>query len=96
MNCKDCKDRIQYDIDLVTAFAERTVKRLWIVVLILIILLVGSNAMWLYYESKFKDEISTSTSTNQEVVQDAETGGSSGFKKYPNCGGDGVVRVRRK
>lgn len=25
-----------------------------------------------------------------------KTGGNSGYKKCPNCGGDGVVRVRKK
>ena len=25
-----------------------------------------------------------------------KTGGSSGYKKCPNCGGDGRVKVRRK
>lgn len=32
---------------------ERTIKRLWILVIILTVLLVGTNCAWLYYESQF-------------------------------------------
>lgn len=38
---------------------ERTNRRLWIVVLVLIVCLVGSNAGWLYYESQFETETVT-------------------------------------
>ena len=30
-----------------------TIKRLWILCILLVVLLVGSNAMWLWYESQF-------------------------------------------
>lgn len=54
---------------------DRTIKRLWITVLVLIVLLVGSNACWLYYESQFETvEETTTTTTNQEVAQDAKDG----------------------
>lgn len=33
---------------------ERTIKRLWILALVLVILLVGTNVAWLYYESQFE------------------------------------------
>ena len=36
------------------ARAERTIKRLWITVLVLILLLVGSNCAWLWYNSQFE------------------------------------------
>lgn len=48
---------------------ERQSKRLWIVVLVLIFLLVGSNCAWLWYESQFE-----TVETVQEVVQEAENG----------------------
>lgn len=35
--------------------AERTQKRLWIVIIILIIVLVGTNTGWIIYESQFED-----------------------------------------
>lgn len=45
-----------------TARQERTIKRLWILCLVLIIALLGSNAGWIYYESSFED-----VSVTQEV-----------------------------
>ena len=36
---------------------ERIIRRLWILCIILIVLLVGSNAAWLIYESQFVDEV---------------------------------------
>ena len=56
--CKTCESNKpnvrQYDIDLLSAMAERTIKRLWICVLVLIIALIGTNGAWLYYESQFE------------------------------------------
>lgn len=72
-DCKSCESNKpnvrQYDIDLLSAMAERTIKRLWIIVLVLIIALIGTNGAWLYYQSQFEDVTWT-----QEVVQDAEDG----------------------
>lgn len=50
---------------------ERTIKRLWIVVIILIVALIATNAGWIYYESQFVYEETTIT---QEVEQEAENG----------------------
>lgn len=44
---------------------ERIVKRLWVVVILLIVLLVGSNAMWVVYESQFSKEVTTETYTSE-------------------------------
>lgn len=38
---------------------ERTVKRLWILCIILIILLAGTNGAWIYYETSFEDVVVT-------------------------------------
>lgn len=35
------------------ATMERTIKRLWILAIILVLLLFGSNAGWIYYESQW-------------------------------------------
>ena len=48
---------------------ERQLKRLWIVVLVLIFMLVGSNCAWLWYESQFE-----TVETVEEVVIEAEQG----------------------
>ena len=50
---------------------ERTIKRLWITIMLLICLLVGSNLAWLYYNEQFEDE---TTITTQEVEQEADNG----------------------
>lgn len=46
---------------------ERVIKRLWILCIVLIVLLVGTNIAWLYYESQFEDTTMTIT---QEVEAD--------------------------
>ena len=38
---------------------ERTIKRLWILVILLAVFLVGTNAAWIYYENQW--EVVTST-----------------------------------
>ena len=45
---------------------ERTNKRLWILCIILIVSLIGSNIAWIYYESQWQYVESTTT---QEVDQ---------------------------
>ena len=47
------------------ARAERRNKRSFILILILIVALVLSNAAWIYYESQFVDEITTVTQDNE-------------------------------
>lgn len=51
------------------ARADRRFKQMWTLVLVLLILLVGSNFGWLIYENQF-DEITTATQT---VTQDIDT-----------------------
>ena len=47
------------------ARAERRNKRNFILILVLIIALVLSNAGWIYYESQFVDEVTTITQDNE-------------------------------
>ena len=49
---------------------ERSNKRLWIVILVLIILLVSSNIAWLSYENSMED-----VTTTNEVTQELDTNG---------------------
>lgn len=53
---------------------ERTIKRLWILALVLVALLMGTNAAWLWYESSFE-----TIETTREITQDvnAEDGGTA-------------------
>lgn len=43
---------------------ERTIKRLWVLCIILIVLFVGTNAGWLYYESQFEETTTVTQSTS--------------------------------
>ena len=52
----------------IMARMERTIKRLWVLCIILIILLAGTNAAWIYYENSFEDVVSTEIS--QDVNSD--------------------------
>lgn len=65
-DCKTCKEQRakksnQYDIDVVAMMAMAVNRRLVIIIALLIVLLVGSNCAWLYYESQFEDVFSTTT-----------------------------------
>lgn len=65
----------------VCARFERTIKRLWILVIILTVLLVGTNCAWLLYESQFQ-YVETAT---ESYEADATDGGTA------IANGDGVV-----
>lgn len=49
--------------------AERANKRLWVIIIVLIVCLIGTNAGWLLYESQFTDE---TISTEIEAQQDGD------------------------
>lgn len=60
-NCESCTIRKAEPVPFIVhegilARMERTIKRLWIVVLVLIGLLAASNGAWIWYESQFVDE----------------------------------------
>ena len=48
-----------------------TIKRLWIMCILLIVLLVGTNALWLWYESQW-EYVETTETVEQDI--DAELG----------------------
>ena len=61
-DCKACKSKEQPSETVpyivhegMMARAERTAKRLWITILLLIVLLVGTNGAWIWYQSQFED-----------------------------------------
>ena len=63
LNCATCAktpDSVsKYYFESALAMSERTVKRLWIVIIILLAIVVGTNAAWIYYESQFEDVTTT-------------------------------------
>ena len=70
-NCKECKENEQIPQqskdELAFAFMERMVKRLWITIILLIVMLVGTNGAWIWHESQME-------TIYQEVTQEADTG----------------------
>jgi len=72
MDCKTCKEyRAQNEPipyiahEAALARMERTIKRLWILLIILVSFLVLTNAAWIIYESQW--EVVESTELTQEV-----------------------------
>lgn len=71
MNCDSCTHRpdpVPFAVhESAMARMERTIRRLWILLILLVVLLVGSNALWIWYESQFED-------TYTEITQENERG----------------------
>lgn len=63
-DCTNCNrnqaDEVPYIVHEGTmARMERTVKRLWVTIILLIALFVGSNALWIYYDKQYQDVVVT-------------------------------------
>jgi hypothetical protein len=58
---------------------ERTIKRLWILCIVIFLAFIGTNIGWIYYEQQFVDEVVT-------VEQENE----SGYNNY--IGNDGDIK----
>lgn len=56
----------KYIHDAYIAMAERTIKRFWILCVIMFLALVGSNLAWLYNDSQYADEETTTIDTTQD------------------------------
>lgn len=81
MNCETCTHRpdpVPFAVhESAMARMERTIRRLWILLIVLVVLLVGSNALWIWYESQFED-----------VTTEVEMENESGFVSYIGRDGD--------
>lgn len=77
MKAEDVKDVSYIVFESTLARFDRVIKRLWVIILILVFLLLGTNLAWLYYESQFEEV--TETTTTQEVTQDTKDGGDNSF-----------------
>lgn len=83
-NCSNCNndktmpEAVPYIVhESAMARAERGAKRLWIVIILLIVLLVGTNGAWLWYESQFE-------TVTTEVTQE----NADGYNNYIGNDGD--------
>ena len=55
----------------VVARQERTIRRLWILCIVIFIAFIGTNIGWIYYEQQFVDEVTTT------YTSDARDGGNA-------------------
>lgn len=85
MNCEACKEKdkqvepVPFIVhESAMARMERTVKRLWILLILLAVFLVGTNVAWIVYESQW--EVYETT----EVTQENE----NGYNSYIGNDGD--------
>ncbi len=76
-DCKTCKENRQnvepvpYIVhESAMARQERTIKRLWILLILIISLLVATNGAWIWYESQWEDVV---------VEQEVDTGEGDAF-----------------
>lgn len=60
--------------EIAIATSERHSKRLWIVILVLIVALLGTNLAWIIYENSFEDYAITE---EYDAEQDADGGGNN-------------------
>ena len=84
-NCSNCNNEktapeaVPYIVhESAMVRAERGAKRLWTVIILLIVLLVGTNGAWLWYESQFE------TVETVEVTQE----NADGYNNYIGNDGD--------
>lgn len=85
-NCGNCngKDKntpenVPYLVhEMEMARAERTIKRLWITTLVLIFMLVGTNAAWLWWSNQWE------TVESWEITQEND----GGYNNYIGNDGD--------
>ena len=76
---------------------ERANKRSFIIIIILIIALIATNAGWVIYESQF-ETVETSTQievTTRTKTRQRKTGGNSGYRKCNMCHGTGRIKEKK-
>lgn len=66
------KNLTPYAVETAMACLERTIKRLWILCILLVVFLVGTNAAWIYYESQFEVVETLSQEVTQEIDGDGD------------------------
>ena len=54
---------MNYKDEMYLAMLERTVRRLWILSLVSVLLLVATNIAWIYYENQFEDNTTSIEAT---------------------------------
>lgn len=70
MNVKE----VMFQAEANAARLERTIVRLWILLILMLFMLIGTNYAWFYYESQFED---VNTTVTQDVQQESESGSNT-------------------
>ena len=80
-NCNNCMATENQNVTVpyvvhesAMARSERHNKRLWIVILVFIGALIGTNLAWIIYENSFEEVIKT-----EEIIVDAEDNGNANY-----------------
>ena len=71
--CDGCHINEVATYETALAFAERTTVRLWVIIIILAVLLVGTNVGWIIYESQFE----TISDEDYEITQKTHDNGDN-------------------
>ena len=77
MDCETCKEKrkvisqtpkdVPYIVhEVAVARLERVIKRMWVLVLLLIILFVASNGAWIWWESQYQTIETAITQENED------------------------------
>lgn len=67
MNCQECRNRFLRE-ESALAMAERTIRRLWITILVLIVMMAGMATGFFLYEAQY-EEMETWEETEIEASQ---------------------------
>lgn len=73
MDCQKCRHK-KLQEESVLAMAERTIRRLWITILVLIVLMAGMATAFFVYENQFEE-----LETYEEIEVEATQIGSHNF-----------------
>ena len=76
MNCNECNKVVSYythESDM--ARLERTIHRLWLLVVILIVVVVLTNLGWIMYEAQYEGK--TTTTTTEDISQYVDADGTA-------------------
>lgn len=79
MDCNGCEKKGDNAVSFIVHSAdmsrlERTIKRLWILLIIMLVMLVGTNIGWIMYESQFE---TVTSSTTEDVSQYVDANGTA-------------------
>ena len=58
---------------------ERTIKKLWVLCILIFVAFVGSNLWWIHYENQFQDEVTTIEATQDGSAVNIVGGGDVNY-----------------